>query len=956
MLDSDYPIIYNKLVRDIVPEIIRRKGKIPVTSVLNENDFEFFLKMKLLEECHELFSSTSHEEYIKELSDILEVLHCIAFSREIHWDDIKNQRVLRRNSRGGFNKRIFLHAVKKSQYETVNKEHKPIFPRFIDKGSELSLIDVIKHELQEAKEFYIASAFCTRSIINLLIEPLTLFSKHGKIKLLTSIMNNFNNPDDLLHLRDNLPNLELKIFYPENSNRTGFHSLNPPPFHLKCYLFNKPNEEKNSIIIGSSNFTESGLTKNYEWNYYTNSEINLDFSNSNPIFDQILDTYQDYWKNHSIPISQDFIDFYRPRWNLEREFEKKRLAAFQEKDKLMIKPRDVQLEALNRLKQKRGNNIGKTTIIAATGLGKTYLSAFDFEQSEMDNILFIAHRENILHKARKSFRRVLKNPDFGIILSGNTKEKDWRRVTNRSSSVFGMVQTLSRTERLDRFTPDFFDYIVIDEFHHGEAISYKKLIEYFKPKFLLGLTATPERMDGRDVLKHCDYDISYEIRIFEAIEKGWLVPFQYFAIYDATDYSKIRWTGWGYDEQELETILTKDTRAELVISNLEKFLPATGKIKALAFCSSKNHARFMNHKFNEHGLTSVCLLGENNIESRENAIERLEDEKDSLKVICSVDIFGEGVDIPSISHILFLRLTQSFTVFQQQLGRGLRLQPNKEFLVVLDFVGNYRQSFVAPLFLQGYYSVQEYIDTPIRERKRKPPSGCYVSSDLEVQRIWNEEIQQILKRVKRDYILESLYHELRENIGQSPNLIDFFANPEAHDPYVFVKRFGGWLQTKKHMDDLTEYEQSIIGTPGEYFLAHIEKDLHPVKSYKMVVLQWLIQTDPLTSDWFVLDISKGFKRYFLDNPEYLSDYQDMARSSKPEEFPIKSVSRKLREMPLNYLSNKENKFFIFDREKDRFRLKSEVESWWHQEEYRELIKDRIVFSLKRYFYRKYNLH
>jgi len=619
-----------------------------------------------------------------------------------------------------------------------------------------------------------------------------------------------------------------------------------------------------------------------------------------------------------------------------------------------IEPRPAQRVALELLQEKRYKGIKKTAVIAATGLGKTYLAAFDFKNSGYQNILFIAHRENILRKARDSFRRVLHDQQFGVILSGSATEHDWNKAISDGASVFGMIQTLSKPPRLQSFPIDFFDYLVIDEFHHGEADSYIKLVEWFKPKLFLGLTATPERMDGRDILKHCDYDVAYEMRLFDAIESGWLVPFQYFAIYDSTDYSDVRWTGWGYDEEELDRLLIDDTRAELVVNNVRKFLPATGKIKALAFCSSKAHAQFMNRKFNELNLPSVCLLGEDSPDVREEAIKRLEDENDSLRVICSVEVFGEGVDIPQVSHVLFLRPTQSFTVFLQQLGRGLRPVPEKDYLVVLYFVGNFRQSYVAYLALQGYHSLQEYIETPAKKRSRRPPSGCYVSPDTDVQRIWDEEINSALEKANRKYALEHLYWELRENVGYSPNIIDFFANPEAHDPYSFVREFGGWLRAKSHMGDLTSYESTLLDTPGDDFLVHIEKELSSVRSYKMVVLKWLIQSDPEVNQWEVEDIAIGFKQYFLDNPEHLHDYAEMARSTDPHEFSLKKVASQLRKMPLNYLSNTEDDYFIFDREKDLFILKPEVVPYWSQQEYRKLVKDRVTFALKRYFYRKYD--
>ncbi|GAF88338.1 unnamed protein product, partial [marine sediment metagenome] len=254
----------------------------------------------------------------------------------------------------------------------------------------------------------------------------------------------------------------------------------------------------------------------------------------------------------------------------------------------------------------------------------------------------------------------------------------------------------------------------------------------------------------------------------------------------------------------------------------------------------------MNGKFSEMGIASACILGTSSPEERENAMARLEDEEDDLNAICSVDVFGEGVDIPSLSHVLFLRPTQSFTVFLQQLGRGLRKAPEKDFVVVLDFVGNFRQSYVAPLALHGYHNVQEYIADERRAEKRLPPL-CHVSQDTEVERVWNSELKRILRKTNRKEALRDLYYEIRGNLSaddlrdRSPAIMDFYANPSACDPNLFIKTFKGWLRAKQEMDDLDSREHDLLDTPGESFLYHLERELNPVRSYKMVVLKGMLQ-------------------------------------------------------------------------------------------------------------------
>ncbi len=580
-------------------------------------------------------------------------------------------------------------------------------------------------------------------------------------------------------------------------------------------------------------------------------------------------------------------------------------------------------------------------------MGKTHLAAFDFEQSGYRNLLFIAHRENILSEARKTFRTVLGRSDFGSVLSGATTDEEWGSMRKSGSSVFAMVQTLSKRARLDSFSKDHFEYVVIDEFHHSKAGSYIKVLRHFVPRFLLGLTATPERMDGRDVLEHCEGNIAYEMRLFEAIENRWLVPFQYYAIYDETDYKQLKWTSRGYEPEELTALLKNDTRARLIVHNLRKYLPSNGKVKALAFCSSKVHARFMSRKFNDIGFASVCILGEDAPGVREETMRRLEDESDELNVICSVEVFGEGVDIPSVSHVLFLRPTQSFTVFLQQLGRGLRLAPEKEFMVVLDFVGNFRQSYVAPLALRGYRNIEERRNAKERQAEKKLPAECYVSADTDVERVWDKEIKRIVKNSVQ--ALKDLYREMKQNmLEESPSLMDFYANPAACDPYEFVKCFGGWLRTKKEMGDLDPYEAELLDTPGERFLVHLEKDLKPNKSYKMVVLTCLLSTSNEQHEWQTEEIAAMFKQYYLEHREHLHDYTAMGRFELPEDFPVKRVISHIKKMPLDRLSDTDDKFFKLTDNRNRFILKNQVASFWQDERYRGLIRDRVEFALLRY--------
>lgn len=822
-------------------------------------------------------------------------------------------------------------------------------PQLLTFDNDVSLLEIVKAELcdPDTRSASIASAFCTRGMLNLLMDPLSEFVGSGRpLRLLTSVMGDFNDPGDLAHLKHEVPEMGLRVYYPLSDGKRDFRKP-PPPFHLKCFLFEKTNGD-HAMIVGSSNLTIGGLQRNHEWNYFTNNEVNLRFHGRSSAFAHGLEQYDRYWHDDSIEATHhEFVEQYRERYQQRRSIAREVAKRFETRTETgKPQPRAAQIEALVSLAARRAAGIRKSAVIAATGMGKSYLAAFDYLASGSGRLLFLAHQENILLKARGTFREVLGNSQFGEILSGREKPED----LYTSRAVFAMVQTLSGAKLLTSIPKDFFDYIVVDEFHHACAESWLQVIERFQPGFLLGLTATPERMDGRDVLRLCDYDIAHETRLFEAIDREWLTPFQYYAIPDATDYDQIRWTGRGYDEEELGEKLSTDTRASLIVQNLRRYLPSTGKVKALAFCASVGHARYMASRFTKEGLLAECVTGKTSIPAREKAIDRLQNEDDRLQVVCSVDVFGEGVDIPAVTHVLFLRPTRSFTVFLQQLGRGLRLVPEKEFLVALDFVGNFRQSYVAPLALRGYHNVAEYMADRDRTGERKLPATCHVSANTEVKRIWDQELRALLEPVNRDERLRAQYAEFRGYLDHSPTLMDFFANPAAPDPRAFTRHFGNWLRTKLAMDDIEDYEKSLIGTLGEAFLQHLEKELAPSKSYKMVVLLALLELGG--TDWSIEDIARRFLDWYLANPERISDWDELAREENPSRFQIRKVVQHLLRMPLGRMAGTGGDYFSLDREAGRFTIRELYREAWIDPQFRKLVSDRIQYGLARYFYRR----
>lgn len=952
--------IYQKLVRDRIPEIIRNHGKNPQTRILGQAEFKEAVAAKIIEEAHELhreWAQCHSKGILTESADLLEILLTALHEYGFTLDDLLAMRQIRENERGGFKEKIFLEHVGEDNCFRTDIQPHPVL--MFNPDQQKRLIDVLRGELAQSESVWIASAFYSPGITNLLMADLENFlKKDGSLRILLSTMGNIVRPEYFTHLKTYLPNSGLKVFHPPEIP----FDQDPPAFHAKAFLFRHARGD-GSILIGSSNFTEAGFTRNIEWNFFSPGEVNLPFDGISP-FESAIEQFERYWNTSAVEISQLFLEGYRKRFqNAEKAltplpkstsfgygtnvFEKQnRYGAITPRP---VSPNTAQQQVLNTLTQMRKQGLQRAAAIAATGVGKTYLAAFDFRRSGFRRVLFIAHRENILYTARESFAKVMAIQNFGMIMGGGNTTID------SNASVFAMIQTLSRENHLEAFSPDHFDYIVIDEFHHSEASSYRKVLDYFKPVFLLGLTATPERMDGRDVLALCDYNIACEIRLMEAVDKGWLAPFQYYAIYDQTDYSQITWRGSRYDEVELDQALENDSRTEIIASNLLKYLPSFGKIKALAFCSSIAHAIYTAGKLKDHhGITSIALTGQTPENERQQTIARLRNEEDPLRVICCVDIFNEGIDIPELTHVLLLRPTMSFTVFLQQLGRGLRLSPGKDFLVALDFVGNFKKAHVAPLALSGFSSVEQFMEfrktadnSNLWERL---PGTCFLSADTDVRRIWDDEIRRILRsELSVEERLKALYLDIREDLGDtSPTLMDFLTNPRDIDPYIFIRQFGSWFSAKEFCDGfLSEDEKQIVGTAGEKFLTYFEIDLNPVKSYKMVVLLSLLNLPG--TEWQIEEIAHHFLSYYLNHPDRIADYDDLANDSNPKEFPIRKVVSKLKSMPLHFLSNTPNDFFILEKNIGVFRLKPEMHPYWNNGSFRQMVKDRVMFALERYF-------
>ena len=708
------------------------------------------------------------------------------------------------------------------------------------------VLSVIEDELLKCDKFQISVAFITLGGVTPLLQTLKELEKKGiPGEILTSDYLDFSEPLALKKLHS-LSNVKIKMYDTKAANNG---------FHTKGYIFKE--KEIYRIIIGSSNMTSAALTTNREWNTKLVSTFQGEMA------EDILQEFDELWNSKYAYEYDTFYEEYKQRYDIIKT--QKRIAQEENVTSLeryRLKPNSMQVRFIANLRKILQHNEQRALLISATGTGKTYASAFAMRELGFKRVLFLVHRATLATQAKNSYQRVFGNAvSMGLVGAGyHQYGKDY---------VFATVETLNKDAHLQKYKPDEFDCIILDEAHHSSANTYQKVMQYFRPRLFLGMTATPDKRTDNDandnIYEIFHHQIAYEIRLQQAMEEDLLCPFHYFGI---TDLSVVQDTKAKNILEEEFNKLICDERVKHIIEQSEYYGYSGDRVKGLIFCSRKQECKELSKKFNDLGYRTVALSGEDSEEVRQNAFERLAmeegeqtDKTKPLDYIFSVDILNEGVDIVEVNQVIMLRPTQSPIVFIQQLGRGLRKANGKEYVVILDFIGNYNNNFMIPVALSGDRS---YNADTIRKYVISGNRTIPGASTIHFDEVAKNKIFHSIDRIRgiKSIIRES-YISLKNRLGRTPRLYDFYSNNEV-DPLVIIreyKTYYGFLESMEKANyccTLTEQEKLIL----EYLSKTI---LSGVRPEELEILQLLLRQNAISIETFQKLYQEKYRKNIMED-------------------------------------------------------------------------------------------
>lgn len=706
-------------------------------------------------------------------------------------------------------------------------------PEFIsnDYQNGKKVLSSLEYELLHCDAFSISVAFIKMSGIAPLLQVFKQLESRGiPGRILTTDYLTFSEPEAFDKL-NSLKNISLKMYQTEGE-KDGFHT--------KGYIFKDGKIYR--IIVGSSNLTASAITVNQEWN------TKIVSSENGAVAKDIISEFDRLWNSERACDYADFIEDYRIRYKIKKEQQK--LARESEVisiEKYKLEPNSMQVKFIESVMDLYESGENRALLISSTGTGKTYASAFALremlqkrakETGRNVRALFLVHREQIAKQALRSYKNVFgERYSFGL-LSGNSKNY-------KSDILFSTMQMMAREDIMKKFNANDFDIIIIDEVHRAGADSYQRIMNYFTPRFWIGMTASPDRTDGYDIYGLFNHNIAYEIRLQQAMEEKLLCPFHYFGITD------LEVDGHVIDDDDLKNVqnfakLVCDDRVQYIMQQIEYYGYSGDRVKGLMFCSSKEEAKTLSVKFNMRGLRTIVLTGDSSQNEREDAILRLEqnEQENALDYILTVDIFNEGVDVPAVNQVIMLRPTESPIVFIQQLGRGLRKYAGKEYVVILDFIGNYMNNFMIPIALSGDRTYnKDTIRKYVREGSRVIPGESTIHFDeISKKRIF-ESIDS--SKTTKSFLKEK-YFALKYKLGRVPNILDFYEYGEI-DPMLFIQYSRSYDQFVKTVD---KDFNIMFGDREEAILEFISSLVNGKRVHELLMLKCILNNEKMSPDTY----------------------------------------------------------------------------------------------------------